>query len=164
MHWYEILLLFVLFQGGSRPGGSAAEDESGWASHWQPVGDRRGPETCHTAHQRGNQHLSKTLFPKSKNAPPIFCSCERNDHRLIITSILYHVLIDEPATEGVHPIWRQRGGRAVPERSGGSPFPPRVCLRGKRGSSQMKYVDKRSVFCGAARTSTRWFWVVMQGC
>lgn len=131
------------------------------------MGDRRGPETCHTAHQRGNQHLrlskvraeclafncqdeprvkstegAPEVTYKSNNAPLIVHSCERNDHRLIITSILYCALSDEPATEGVHPIWRPRGGRAMPERSGGSPFPPRVCLRGKRRSSQMKYVDK----------------------
>lgn len=45
--------------------------------------------------------------------------------------LLFSVLSDEPAAERVHPVWRLQGGWEMPEGSGGSPFPPRVCLWGK---------------------------------
>lgn len=59
-----------------------------------------------------------------------FCS-ESLSTSSVNNHFLFSVLSDEPAAEGVHPIWRHQGGWEVPERPGSSPLPPWVCLWGK---------------------------------
>lgn len=58
-------------------------------------------------------NVSTHIFTWNVNFPGLVCLC-----------------LDEPATKGVHPVWRLRRSPALPARPGGPTLPSWVCLRG----------------------------------